>query len=429
MVSDAQVYPRRQCPSARFGRDAAWVGGHRPASRAPPARDRLAETTSPIDEQALLGGWRFAHRELGDLLEARESLEHARRLADTTGDVHLRARITVSLAFEVGHGGDIPAALLLLAGVVDEVADDDRPLLAIQRGILNYRLGRLDDAIADLAESRAVRGGHGRRRRRAQGAREPGHVRVPARRVRRGGEHLLAAVTLGFELGQLAWASFVSANLVYVETVEGNLPEALDACASAEDGMRETGTQSELPRLYADHAAALADANLLDDAEHLIDRAVGLSAASGNGLEHAELLLVSAEIDLAKGKPDEAHVSAVDAVAVFTRQGRESWLHVAERLRLRAEALLTPDEPGIAEGLVMNGRALAAGGWRSDALSSTLLAALLYVERDRLDDARTLLAEVGSDVSAGAAPTRSCSVGSPRCWPSGQATAPPREEP
>ena len=31
----------------------------------------------------------------------------------------------------------------------------------------------------------------------------------------------------------------------------------------------------------------------------------------------------------------------------------------------------------------MNGRALAAGGWRSDALSSTLLAALLYAEHDR----------------------------------------------
>ena len=49
----------------------------------------------------------------------------------------------------------------------------------------------------------------------------------------------------------------------------------------------------------------------------------------------------------------------------------------------------------------MNGRALAAGGWRSDALSSTLLAALLYVEHGRLDDARALLADVGSDATRG----------------------------
>ena len=70
------------------------------------------------------------------------------------------------------------------------------------------------------------------------------------------------------------------ANLAYVETSEGNLPEALDAFAAAEDGYRQAGAQRELPRLHADHALALADANLLDDAEQLIDRAVALSAAS-----------------------------------------------------------------------------------------------------------------------------------------------------
>ena len=43
----------------------------------------------------------------------------------------------------------------------------------------------------------------------------------------------------------------------------------------------------------------------------------------------------------------------------------------------------------------MNGRALAAGGWRSDALSSTLLAALLHAQHGRHDEARDLLAEVG----------------------------------
>ena len=190
-------------------------------------------------------------------------------------------------------------------------------------------------------------------------------------------------------------------NLAYVETVEGNLPEAIDAYVSAEDGYRQTGDHADLPRLYADHASALADGNLLDDAEHLIDRAVAISAAGGNDLEHAELLLVSAEIDLAKGKPGEAHVSAVDAVAAFTRQGRDSWLHVAERLRLRAEARLTPDEPGIAEGLVMNGRALAAGGWRSDALSSTLLAALLYVQHGRHDEAASCCGRGRPDATRG----------------------------
>jgi hypothetical protein len=132
--------------------------------------------------------------------------------------------------------------------------------------------------------------------------------------------------------------------------------EALDAYAAAEDGYRLTGSQAELPRLHADHALALADANLLDDAEHLIDRAVATSAASGNDLELAELLLVSAEIDLAKGKVDEARTSAANAVAAFTRQGRDSWLHVGRAAAPARRGGLTPDAPENRGGARVNGR-------------------------------------------------------------------------
>ena len=77
-----------------------------------------------------------------------------------------------------------------------------------------------------------------------------------------------------------------------------HLPEALDAFAAAEDGYRHTDNAGYLPRLFADRALALADGRMLDDAEELIDRAVELSAASGNDVELAELLLMSAEIEL-----------------------------------------------------------------------------------------------------------------------------------
>lgn len=365
------------------------------------ARDRLVRDPDGEDAPELWWIAGLAHRELGDFGEARAALVAGRQVAGMRCDVAMRARITVSLAFEVAHGGDIPEAVALLDEVEPDIHDDDRPALLNQRGILDYRLGRLELAITELLAGRDLASARDDRLNELKALANLGAIESQRGEYDAAREHLLTAVELGFELDQLTWASFALANLAYVETVEGNLPEALDAYAAAEDGMRVTGTQSDLPRVYADHASALGDANLLDDAEHLIDRAVALSAASGNDLEHAELLLVSAEIDLAKGKPDEAHLSAVDAVAAFTRQGRESWLHVAERLRLRAEARLTPDDPGIAEGLVMNGRALAAGGWRSDALSSTLLAALLYTEHGRADDARALLADVGSEAARG----------------------------
>jgi CHAT domain-containing protein len=365
------------------------------------ARDRLRVATEGAAAAAMWWIAGLAERLLGNTARARASLEEAARLARSAEDRRLTARITISLAWDVGHAGDLAGALALLDEVEAEVGEADHPALAAQRGVLEYRLGRLDDAVAALAAARALAAAAGDVSTELKvlvnlGAIESQHGDLAAAR-----EHLLEAVTIAFEHEQIAVGALALHNLAYVETIEGNLPEALDAYASAEDGYRLTASQAELPRLHADHALALADANLLDDAEHLIDRAVEISAASGNDLQLAELLLTSAEIDLAKDKADEAHTSAVNAVAAFTRQGRDSWLHVAERLRLRAEVRLAPDSPGIAEGLVVNGRALAAGGWRSDALSSMLLAALLHAEHGDAEAARALLVEAGPEATRG----------------------------
>jgi tetratricopeptide (TPR) repeat protein len=366
------------------------------------ARQRLgAGATRPADIAALWWVAGLAERQLGSSAQARASLEEAVRLAASSEDAPLHARVTISLALDVGNAGDVPGALALLDAVEPDVDDRDRAWLAIQRGLLLYRHGRLAAAVESLAAAHALASRAGDVLTALQVLVNLGAVESQQGAFDVARDHLLEAVTIAFSNDQISLGALALANLAYVETTEGNLPEALDAFASAEDGLRLTGTLVDLPRLHADHALALADANLLDDAEHLIDRAVELSAAGGNDLELAELLLVSAEIDLAKDKPDEAHVSAANAVAAFTRQGRDSWLHVAERLRLRAEARLTPDAPEIAAGLVMNGRALMAGGWRSDALSSMLLAALLHAEHDRLDDARALLAEVGPAATRG----------------------------
>ena len=56
-------------------------------------------------------------------------------------------------------------------------------------------------------------------------------------------------------------AAVALSNLAYVASIEGNLPEALDCFASAEDGYRRAGTRPP-PALYADQARALTDANL-----------------------------------------------------------------------------------------------------------------------------------------------------------------------
>ena len=123
-------------------------------------------------------------------------------------------------------------------------------------------------------------------------------------------------------------------------------------------------------------ARVLADANLVADAKPIIDKAIESSEQQVDHLLAAEPPLVSAEIDFALSKADEALAAATDAGARFAEQGRHQWWNVAERLRLRAQARLTPDDPSVAEELAENGRQLADGGWRSEASAATLLAAL-----------------------------------------------------
>ncbi|MGI9052101.1 MAG: CHAT domain-containing protein [Ilumatobacteraceae bacterium] len=348
----------------------------------------------------------LAHRALGDLGAARRSLEQSRRLAADAGATSLAARVTISLAFEVAHGGDIAVALDLLDGVRDQASGADVARLANQRAILRYRLGQLDAAVADLEEARAVANHYGDTGTLLRVLVNLGGIQAHRGRFAEARQTLLDAIPLAFEVDQVAMAGDALTNLAFIATVEGDLPEALDCFASAEDGYKRSGTRSQLPQLYADHALALTDANLVGDAEPMIDRAIEMSRQSGNDLEVAELLLVSAEIDLALAKPDEAHEAAVDAGARFARQGRDQWWNVAERLRLRAESRLTPDDVAVAEGLAANGRALAAGGWRSEALAAILLAALLHARAGRDDRAAELLADVGVEAARGRAADR-----------------------
>lgn len=344
----------------------------------------------------------LAHRALGDLAAAHQSLHRSHELAAETDDVGLSARITISLAFEVAHAGEVAAAIELLDGVEHDVTGADLARLSNQRGLLRYRVGMLDAALVDLNRARKL----------AADADDRGTllrvlVNLGAIQTHRGDlvaarRSLLEAIPLALEVEHLSMAAHALMNLAYVASLEGDFPEALDCFALAEDGYRRSGTRSHLSQLYGDRARVLADANLVGDAEPMIDKAVELSRQSGNDLEVAELLLVSAEIDLALSKPEEAHQAATDAAERFAHQGREQWWNVAERLRLRAEARLAPDDPSVAEELARNGRALARGGWHSEASAATLLAALLYARAGQDDRANALL----GDVVARAAPGR-----------------------
>ena len=257
----------------------------------------------------------LAERLLGDIAAAR-SLAWRRRPAGAGRAVIRRcvARVTISLALDVGNGGDLTArwrcstasrpmstrptarASPSSAASSTTASVGSTPPSASLRTA--YELAAAaGDVLTDAAGP-----GQPRRRRVASGERRRRARAPPARRSRSPSSTTRsrwARPPLPTSPTSRPTAGQPARGAGRVRPRRGRL-------------LRRTGTLVELPRLHADHALALADANLLDDAEHLIDRAVELSAAGGNDLELAELLLVSAEIDLAKGKPDEAHVSAVE---------------------------------------------------------------------------------------------------------------------
>ncbi len=115
------------------------------------SRRQLASSDATVADAAQLW-WiaGLAERRLGDSTRARSSLEEATRLAHASGDPHLIGRVTISLAFDVASAGDLHAAEALLDGVESGLDEADQTTFAVQRGILQYRLGRLDVAVRSL---------------------------------------------------------------------------------------------------------------------------------------------------------------------------------------------------------------------------------------------------------------------------------------
>ena len=145
------------------------------------ARAHLVEDEDRPDAAALWWIAGLAERLLGDTTAARASLERAVGRAGAGGDRRLLARVTISLAHDVGHTGDLIGALAMLDRVEADVDEADHANLALQRGVLHYRLGRLDLAVAALllALDRAV--AIGDLVERAARPREPRRDRVPTR--------------------------------------------------------------------------------------------------------------------------------------------------------------------------------------------------------------------------------------------------------
>ncbi|MFV0309133.1 MAG: CHAT domain-containing protein [Desertimonas sp.] len=345
----------------------------------------------------------LAHRELGQRQAAIAAQQRAQSLADAAGVPSLVARVRMASAYDLASGGDVIAALDVLAEVERDLDPYDQASLMNHRGVLTYRLGRLDDAVVALDRAVVLAALHDAHRTELQALSNLGAIHSQRGDVGAARRALRTALDHTRPGDGPTTAAHAHANLAYVATLEGDLPTALEHYAAAQRAYRAGGSQAVLPRAFADHATALAQAGLVDDASTLIDEALALARGVGDELELAELLLLAGTIDLARGVPTQARDRAADAAEYFRRQGRESWLSMASRVQLQSEFELAPDDPGLPAQLLHHAESLRAQGWQFEALTTDLLAARAF-ERHHDDGAvQAVIDRVGVDAARGRA--------------------------
>lgn len=177
-------------------------------------------------------------------------------------------------------------------------------------------------------------------------------------------------------------------NLGCVHFVAGDVPRALTLMGEA-DAM---SVQVARDRAHLDHAEALMDAGLIDEASDLLGAALQDARAADHRLEEGDILLELARCGLLRGDHESARRDARHAIAAFrSRQ--------AQSRRALAELFLAGID--LADGAPVERALSAAALWSSpdprtaEQVEAVLLSAEAEVARDRPDAAQTALDQLG----------------------------------
>lgn len=344
-------------------------------------------------------------RETGQLDSSRFHLEEAMSLASDLGDVETLLGVHSSLAFTAARQGDLDGADKLITAAELLAGPVERARLLAQRGTNLYLRGELlhgSELVAAACEEMKRHGDlvHEARHRTNLGTALSDLGRYSAAR-----RHLLRAVAVSEQLGLDGLVAVAQSRLGYVSTLRGDLPGALREFVAADQRLKRAGSRVDLPSLQTDHARALADAALWDDAEGMLAHAMRIVRSRGQLAELPGCLLRAAEVRLAKGDLVGAREAADEAATLFAGQGRQRWVALASNLALQARARSEGPSDVLTADLDRTAELLDECGWQAEALRTRLMLAKLHVESDRVDP-RPLRPEVRAGVRRGRAADR-----------------------
>ena len=351
----------------------------------------LADDPSPRVRALALWTMGMAHRELGELLLARSELDRAWVTAMELDDTDLAGQVAITLSLVVAFQGELTDALAILDLSEPGLSGALLGRLRSQRGAIHYHQGDFAAAIVEYDHALELLAEHGDVLGELRQRISIGAVLSYVGRLEDARTHLEVAVELGERLDQTLLQAVAAQNLAHIGAITGDFPLAFESFERAAAYFRSCGYDGPWAQsLRLDHARALLQANLLDEAQELADRSVAEVDEAEGELDLALSLLVAAEAHLERGDTAGGIAAAERSVAAFVDRGRPAWAALATAVLLRARTTQGPTIE-LADEIAANAAILAALGCRTDASRANLLAAEVRVGLGDLDGADELL--------------------------------------
>ncbi len=326
----------------------------------------------------------------GDPGTAARQLRLAARVADRAGLADRALQIRTSLVFALASSGRMAAALAEADRARAAARGPAAARLAVQRAIVLTRLGRLDEAVADLDAALRIFGRSGDGPAEARARTNRGVVRAYRGDWAAATRDLDRAEALHRAAGERLAAARVIHNQGYVLALTGDVPAALARYDQAAADFRATGGDASL--LLVDRAEALLSVRLVAEGRAAARAAVADYARRRMGANLAEARLVLARAALLDGDHGAARRSAGQARAAFARQGRTGWAALAGSVALQAAAATGGRGPATLAAARALAVDLAAAGLLLAELDTRVLAATLALGAGRVQAAADELA-------------------------------------
>jgi CHAT domain-containing protein/tetratricopeptide (TPR) repeat protein len=372
------------------------------------ARDQAqALVAGGIDdpETAAVAWWALglATRQLNDLSEAEDALRRGIDIAERAGLTRRVGQIRSSLALVVLYIGDTEGALSEAEMATTSLSGADLARNEMQIGLIQQRLGKLDQALVRYRTALVGLRRAGDRLAELRLLSNRGVLHGYRGEIDLGVSDLQTARTIADDLGQGLAVAIAAQNLGFLEGRRGDIPTALawfDEAERAYDALGRPPGMIEV--LWTDRAQLMLAAGLFAEADRAVSAAVSGLEKLDNKSDLSEARLLAAEVALARAQPENAISAAEVASAEFLEQDRRAWHLLAEYAALRAH-FQDDGVGGSASDATELAGELSSIGLRSESLHCHLFAGRIALRDGDLIQARNALTRASRARKSGTA--------------------------